>query len=67
MKTEANLGKDSLFFLDGGKKDSRVNDEEGKEVDASVKYTTYDEFLALRAKMEILMKAYERIHAAKGV
>ena len=62
-------GKDSLFILDGGKKDPRVtvNDEEGKEVDTSVKYTTYDEFLALRAKVEILMKAYEGTHAAKGM
>ena len=60
-------GKDSLFILDGGEKDPRVNDEEGKEVDTSVKYTTYDEFLALCAKVEIFMKAYESTHAAKGM
>ena len=61
--------KDSFFILDGGKKDTRVTviNKEGKEVDTSVKYTTYDEFLALRARVQILMKAYEGTHAAKGM
>ena len=62
-------GKDSLLISDGGEKDPRmiVNIDEGEEVNTSVKYTTYDEFLALRAKVEILMKSYEGSHAAKGM
>ena len=61
-------GKDSLFILDGVQKDSivPVNDDEGKDVATAVKYTPYDDFLQLRAKVEILLKAYEGSHAAKG-
>ena len=41
--------------------------DKGESVNTSIKYTTYDEFLALLAKVEILMKAYKGSHAAKGM
>ena len=44
-----------------------VNNEEGKDVNTSVNYTTYNEFLALHTKVEILMKAYKGSHADKGM
>ena len=65
------IGKDSFFILEATKA-SQVNnhkhkDNDSKEKDeATIKYTPYSDFLSLRAKVEVLVKAYEGSQAAKG-
>eukprot|EP00112_Aurelia_sp_Birch-Aquarium-sp1_P020483 Seg5292.2 transcript_id=Seg5292.2/GoldUCD/mRNA.D3Y31 product="hypothetical protein" protein_id=Seg5292.2/GoldUCD/D3Y31 len=62
------IGKDSYFIL-GATKSPQVNDykDVSKDKDeATIRYTPYSDFLSLRAKVEILVKAYEGRQAAKG-
>ena len=63
------IGKDSFFILETPKASQVNNCKENypKESDeATIKYTPYSDFLSLRAKVEVLVKAYEGSQAAKG-
>ena len=63
------IGKDSFFILEAPQA-SQVNnckENDSKEKDeATIKCTPYSDFLSLRAKVEVLVKAYEGSQAAKG-
>ena len=69
IKNRGANGKDSFFILDAPKASQVNNCKENnpKEKDeATIKYTPYSDFISLRAKVEVLVKAYEGSQAAKG-
>ncbi len=75
------IGKDSFFIIEEPKRqsskvnnsqrtedenESEDNSEKNEEITNKTRYTLYSDFLSLRAKVEILVKAHEGSQAAKG-
>ena len=69
IENRGTIGKDSFFILDAPKasqvNNCKENDSKERE-EATIKYTPYSDFISLRAKVEVLVKAYEVSQAAKG-